>query len=285
MFHTVSSQLTQTYFSNLSLQGDVSNRQQKSNNDRKPAAKRSTVSSMVVEGVAKLRRSARSNTDSGESKDAEPKKRLSRKQSRDEGEPVEAKQRAGSKKRRSARKQQDEEEETEAEAQRATRTTRRSGGAKESDETKPASKGKRSARSAPAEDDVKEPAAKRVKRSNSAKAKKSSKTAKPKAKASTKATTVKRRARSKVAKEPVKPLSEKRVLCSDFVTDSNFTLVRVPFDPAKYTAGIAKHDEHNKDDPLEAAAYVTDLFQRLYHSEVRVPRLIDANFVFFKRVD
>lgn len=58
-------------------------------------------------------------------------------------------------------------------------------------------------------------------------------------------------------------------LCSDFHVESNYTLVHPSFDPAKYNAGISKHDVGRKDDPLEVADYVTDMYQHFYRAEVR----------------
>jgi hypothetical protein len=65
------------------------------------------------------------------------------------------------------------------------------------------------------------------------------------------------------------PKPETRVLCSDFHVDSNYTLVRVPLESSKYTTGISKHDMEDKENLLAVSDYVTDMFQRLYHAEVR----------------
>ena len=58
--------------------------------------------------------------------------------------------------------------------------------------------------------------------------------------------------------------------CSEFLTESDYGLVREPFDGSKFTLGIAPHDEANKEEALEAPEYTTDIFQRLYHAEVRL---------------
>jgi hypothetical protein len=64
------------------------------------------------------------------------------------------------------------------------------------------------------------------------------------------------------AAEPKKP-------CSDFLPHTDYGLVRVPFDPSKYTAGISPHDLENVEDVAEVSNYVTDIYQRLYNQEVR----------------
>lgn len=276
-------------------QGDVSNKRQNQPNDSKkakPAAKRNTMSALVVGGVAKLRRSARSNTDSEESKEPAPKKRLTRKKSRDEADPVETEQ-GPSKKRKATRKQGAVQEVEPVLAQQATgginveeaedskpRLRSRPREAAEDDEIdKPAPRAKRSTRTAPAERETKEPLAKRVKRATAVATKPKKavpKTSKPKAATviktedNTQPEGGKRHSRSPGPNQLRGPFSESRVLCSDFVSDSNFTLVRVPFDASKYTAGFAKHDEKNRLNPLQVSNYATDLFQRLYHSEVSV---------------
>jgi len=61
--------------------------------------------------------------------------------------------------------------------------------------------------------------------------------------------------------------SEPRPLCSDFLVDSNFTLVRHSFDASKYTAGISEYDKNYVKDTLQVSNYVTDIYQRLYHNE------------------
>ena len=66
---------------------------------------------------------------------------------------------------------------------------------------------------------------------------------------------------SRTASRPRKP-------CSAFVTQTNYELVRTPFDGSKFTLGISPYDEAAKDDVLEVSNYATDIFQRLYHAEV-----------------
>jgi len=48
-------------------------------------------------------------------------------------------------------------------------------------------------------------------------------------------------------------------------------LVRsLPFDPCKFTDGLSVYDTPSRDNVLEAPEYVSDIFQRLYHAEVRL---------------
>ena len=58
-------------------------------------------------------------------------------------------------------------------------------------------------------------------------------------------------------------------LCSDILTSTDFGLQRHPFDASQYTNGIASYDKENENDAQEVSNYVTDIFQRLYDSEVR----------------
>jgi hypothetical protein len=62
--------------------------------------------------------------------------------------------------------------------------------------------------------------------------------------------------------------------CHDFLetTEHDYSLIRKkdsPFDPSKYTTGVAEFDKENLEDVQHAVTYVTDIFQRLYVSEVR----------------
>jgi len=59
-----------------------------------------------------------------------------------------------------------------------------------------------------------------------------------------------------------------RVLCNDFVAETDYSMVCSPFDNTKYTFGIALHDEKHKGDVLMVADYVTDIFQRLTYAEL-----------------
>jgi len=77
------------------------------------------------------------------------------------------------------------------------------------------------------------------------------------------------RSRSKTSKQKRRVKSESRVLCSDFLVESNFTLVRYPFDSSKYTSGISDYDKNSQADTLEVSNYVTDIYQRLYYNELR----------------
>lgn len=61
---------------------------------------------------------------------------------------------------------------------------------------------------------------------------------------------------------------EPRELCTDFLAETDYSMVRKPFDNTKYTFGLSLHDEKHKDNVLMVADYVTDMFQRLYHAEV-----------------
>ena len=78
------------------------------------------------------------------------------------------------------------------------------------------------------------------------------------------------KSRSKSAGRNAKsgPKPEPRELCSDFHVESNYTMVRPSYDSAKYNAGISKHDEENRNDPLEVADYVTDIYQHFFQAEV-----------------
>lgn len=62
---------------------------------------------------------------------------------------------------------------------------------------------------------------------------------------------------------------EERSLRANFVEGESYDMVVSSFDPTKYTLGLAAYDECNRDDPLEAPEYVTDIFQRLFRAEVR----------------
>lgn len=54
----------------------------------------------------------------------------------------------------------------------------------------------------------------------------------------------------------------------DFLAETDYNLVRVPFDSSKFTRGIAPVDEPDRDDPKMAVDYVTDIYQRLFYQEV-----------------
>lgn len=103
--------------------------------------------------------------------------------------------------------------------------------------------------------------------------------AEPKTKKPRRSTSTSRKAPA-ASKKPSKargrPTSRKRSPsgprkpCSEFLTETNYGLARVPFDSSKFTLGIAPHDQAQKDDVLEVSNYVTDIFQRLYFAEVRL---------------
>lgn len=61
---------------------------------------------------------------------------------------------------------------------------------------------------------------------------------------------------------------EPRELCTDFIAETAYSMVRKPFDNTTFTLGLSIHDEKHKDNVLMVADYVTDMFQRLYHAEV-----------------
>ena len=67
------------------------------------------------------------------------------------------------------------------------------------------------------------------------------------------------------SEEPVGPCTN---LCPDILTTTDYGLQRAPFDARQYTPNIAPYDEENANDAQEAPSYVTDIFQRLYDSEV-----------------
>ena len=56
---------------------------------------------------------------------------------------------------------------------------------------------------------------------------------------------------------------------TDISVESNYNLVLNPFNDSLYTSGISEYDTPSKGKILEAPEYVSDIFQRLYHSEVR----------------
>ena len=63
--------------------------------------------------------------------------------------------------------------------------------------------------------------------------------------------------------------------CRDFLetTEHDYGLIRKidgPFDASKFTTGVAEFDKENLEDVNHAVTYVTDIFQRLYISEVRI---------------
>jgi hypothetical protein len=56
-----------------------------------------------------------------------------------------------------------------------------------------------------------------------------------------------------------------------------------PFDSEAYSADIADHDAVNIGHVLEAPEYATDIYQRLFHTEVRAPHRVDTcRFVSFR---
>ena len=56
---------------------------------------------------------------------------------------------------------------------------------------------------------------------------------------------------------------------SDPKFHDNHTLIMNPFDPTNYTRGVGAHDIHKLESAVEAADYITDIYQRLYEAEVR----------------
>lgn len=54
----------------------------------------------------------------------------------------------------------------------------------------------------------------------------------------------------------------------DFISETDYNLVRVPFDATKFTRGVAPVDIPDRENPFMATEYVTDMFQRLFHEEV-----------------
>ena len=43
-----------------------------------------------------------------------------------------------------------------------------------------------------------------------------------------------------------------------------------PFDPTKFTVGLSIYDTPSQGQVLYAPEYISDIFQRLYYSEVRI---------------
>ena len=56
----------------------------------------------------------------------------------------------------------------------------------------------------------------------------------------------------------------------DQVVPRDFGLTRPSFDGLDFTYGIAHYDATDREDMLQCKDYVTDIFQHLYHAEVRV---------------
>ena len=71
--------------------------------------------------------------------------------------------------------------------------------------------------------------------------------------------------RSRVVEVVPAPAADGRVVPADF------GLVRDSFDDGRsgFTYGIAHYDAPQRDDPQRCKGYVTDMFQHLYHAEVR----------------
>jgi hypothetical protein len=59
----------------------------------------------------------------------------------------------------------------------------------------------------------------------------------------------------------------------------NHNLVLSDFNPTKYTSGLSVFDIVHQGDILQSPEYVSDIFQRLYHSEVRHQRNDAFQFV------
>lgn len=58
--------------------------------------------------------------------------------------------------------------------------------------------------------------------------------------------------------------------CEDILKTNDHRLVRKPFSARQYVPGIGVYDLIHRDNPLQVPSYATDIFQRLYHAEVRL---------------
>lgn len=74
------------------------------------------------------------------------------------------------------------------------------------------------------------------------------------------------RSRSRPTEASVK--ATPKLLVDEFMEETNYTLVSLPFNPCKYTEGLSVYDTPSRGNVLEAPEYVTDIFQRLFDSEV-----------------
>jgi hypothetical protein len=61
-------------------------------------------------------------------------------------------------------------------------------------------------------------------------------------------------------------------------SSDHYNLERPDFDPTSFTTGVAHHDVQSFGKVLEAPEYVADIFQRLYHAEVRPYCAVDDRF-------
>jgi hypothetical protein len=53
------------------------------------------------------------------------------------------------------------------------------------------------------------------------------------------------------------------------LSQEHYNLALTNFEPTKYTSGFSPYDVSNRGDVLQSPEYVSDIFQRLFHSEVR----------------
>jgi hypothetical protein len=78
------------------------------------------------------------------------------------------------------------------------------------------------------------------------------------------------------------PISTGKNLCQDILLDADHRLNRQPFSAREYIPGVAVYDAKNKDDVLQVPKYVTDIFQRLFNSEVscsNVPQSVRSSII------
>jgi hypothetical protein len=79
------------------------------------------------------------------------------------------------------------------------------------------------------------------------------------------------------SEETSQKAAAKRARCSALETrgeeglpQEHHNLAPTHFEPTKYTAGISPHDVLSQGNVLQTPEYVSDIFQRLYNSEVSV---------------
>jgi hypothetical protein len=82
-----------------------------------------------------------------------------------------------------------------------------------------------------------------------------------------------RRLSDEFADIPAKRARYNFVVINDVTRDGrpqeHYNLSLTNFEPTKYTSGFSPYDMSNRGDVLQSPEYVSDIFQRLFHSEVR----------------
>lgn len=81
----------------------------------------------------------------------------------------------------------------------------------------------------------------------------------------------KNRKKARSTEQEIKPIVLDQFIRADedqYVIHPDFRLKRTSFDGINNTLGMSKHDRENKDDVLQVAPYVADMFQHYYALEV-----------------